>query len=89
MKRLLVTAAGTFIGIVAALIAYAAYVASSSRNAVCNPRYINPEGQLQAMEAAGMEINKETEFAVRQLTKVGRAQDALQLVYEEMDRLCK
>jgi hypothetical protein len=89
MKRFLITAGGTFLGIVAALVACNAYVSISSRHAVCNPRYISPENQLRAMEAIGMEINKDIEFGVSQLMKVGRAQDALSLVHGEMDRLCK
>ena len=90
MKRLLIAATGKFLRIVAVLIAYAACIAISARHAaVCNPRYIDPEGQLQAMEAAGMEINKEAKFTVSQLMKVGRAQDALKLVYEEMGRFCQ
>lgn len=89
MKRLLLIAGGTFIGIVAAIIAYTAFVSYAARKAVCNPRYISPENQLRAMEDAGMEINKDTEFTVSQLMQVGRAQDAIKLVYGEMDRLCR
>jgi hypothetical protein len=89
MKRFLITAAGTFAGIVAAMVACTAYFANSSRHAVCNPRYISPENQLRSMEAIGMEIDKGVELSVSQYMRVGRSQDALTLVYGEMDRLCK
>jgi hypothetical protein len=89
MKRLLITAGGTFLGITAAIAAWSFYNAISAKHAVCNPRYISPENQLRSMEAIGMEINKDIEFGVSQLMNVGRSQDAIKLVYGEMDRLCK